>query len=461
MNAQDLYRRLPVPAQNVMATAYGLRQLPLRHGGRFRAFCVELEVRQWWTPEQLEEDQRRRLDRMALWCSQRVPYYRDLFAELGIDARRPGSSVELAALPLLDKEVVRADPERFLPDQPRPKLVPQTTGGTTGTPLRYWATPDAVRFNYATYETRTRRWSGVHLGDRMASFHGQPIVPAGQEHGPFWRRNLAFNQLYCSVYHLNDANLPAYVDELERFDPRVVAGYTSAVHRVAAHLIERGQEGRIRPRAVIVSSETLFDEHRADMERAFGCRVHDAYSLGELVAWASECEAGHLHVSTEYGVVELLELDGAREIVATGLINPGMPLLRYRTGDTARELVGGVCECGRGLPRLRGLAGRSDDVVRTPEGTVVGPAPMSLAFQRVPHLRRAQVRQDRVEEIEVLAEVTDAFGPDDEAFLRTELGRRLGPTIGISFRPVPTLPRTSGGKERLIVSSLGRPGGAS
>ena len=120
-----------------------------------------------------------------------------------------------------------------------------------------------MRSNYATYEARSREWAGVRLGDRMASLHGQPIVPLDQVGGPYWRRNLAFRQLYLSVYHLNDATAAEYVDALARFRPEVVAGYTSAVHRLARHLLDVGDLGRIRPRAVMVSSECLLPAARA------------------------------------------------------------------------------------------------------------------------------------------------------------------------------------------------------
>ena len=350
---------------------------------------------------------------------------------------------------------MRTDPERFVADRDRGNLIAQTTGGTTGTPLRYWATLDAVRANYATYEARSRRWAGTRFGDRTASLHGQPIVPAEDQDGPFWRRNLAFNQLYLSVYHLHDATLPAYIDELERFDPHAIAGYTSAVHRLAQHLLETGDVGRVSPSCIQVSSETLTPADRRDMEQAFGCRVFNAYSLGELVAWASECPEGSMHVSTEYGVLELVEGPAGTEIVATGLNNNGMPLLRYRTGDLA-ALSDEPCRCGRHLPVLASLTGRVDDVVRTPEGSVIGPAPMSLAFQRVPRLRRAQVHQDRVEAITILLEPAPGFSEDDADFLDRELRKRLGTTLRIDYQHVDAIPRTSGGKERLVVSSLGR-----
>ena len=459
MNRQDLYRSVPTPVQNLMATAYGVRELPRRHGGNYRQYRTDLAVRQLWSEEQLLDDQLERVRSMLVWCAARIPHYRELFADLGFEASDVTSLDALAQLPILGKEQVRADPQRFRPEPPSGRVVAQTTGGTTGTPLAYWATLDAVRFNYATYEARTRAWAGVRFGDRMASFHGQPIVPAAEQTPPYWRRNPAFNQLYCSVYHLNDLTLPAYVDELERFRPDVVVGYTSAVHRVASHLLAVGDVGRVRPRAVLVSSETLFPSVRTELEQAFGCKVFNSYSLGELVAYVSQCPEGHLHISTEYGVIELVDVAGRgqKEIVATGLINRGMPLVRYRTGDVAVAATEQP-SCGRGLPVLAELVGRSDDVVRTPEGSVVGPAPMSLAFQRVPNLRRAQVLQSDVDSLQVMLETTEQWGPEDESFLIAELRRRLGTGIAIDVTQVDVIPRTSGGKERLIVSDLG--GGA-
>jgi phenylacetate-CoA ligase len=458
MTLADLYGRAPVPVQNLMATGYGVREVARRYRGSFRRTVAELDAGQWAEPDLLQRDQVSRLRHQLAWCAAEVPHYREVFKRIGFEPNDVHELADLASLPLLEKDEVRAEPERFLADRQIGRLVAQTTGGTTGTPLRYWATMEAVRFNYATYEARSRRWAGVQLGDRMASLHGQPIVPAEDQDGPFWRRNHAFNQLYLSVYHLNHRTLPAYVGALERFRPRVIVGYTSAVHRIATHILERGEQGRVLPAAVMVSSETLSPAARHEIQSAFGCRVFNGYSLGELVAYASECPLGSLHVSTEYGAIELVDGTVGKEIVATGLINRAMPLVRYRTGDLAVAATA-PCECGRSLPVLAELEGRADDVVHTPEGSVVGPAPMSLAFQRVPRLRRAQVHQSGPEAIQVLIEPAEGFDDDDQRFLDLELRKRLGSSLRIDYERVSELPRTSGGKERLIVSTVTESGG--
>jgi hypothetical protein len=87
---------------------------------------------------------------------------------------------------------------------------------------------------------------------------------------------------------------------------------------------------------------------------------------------------------------------------------------------------------------------------------VVGPTALALALKPVPNLRRAQVHQERVEDLRVLVEVAAAWSADDEALLVAEIRKRVGATVGIDVERVDTMPRTRGGKERLIVSSLGR-----
>jgi phenylacetate-CoA ligase len=144
--------------------------------------------------------------------------------------------------------------------------------------------------------------------------------------------------------------------------------------------------------------------------------------------------------------------DGA-EIVATGLANLGMPLIRYRTGDlVADDVKPGRCPCGRELPAIGSILGRLDKYVVTPDGSRVGPAPMSLAFQTVPHLRCAQVYQDDPSSLTVRIVGEPEFSAEDEGVLRRELHARLGPVIDLRIERVDAPVLTAAGKQRLIVS---------
>ena len=455
---EDVYRRSPIVVQNAMATAFGARERMLRYGGRFDAYCDEVDRGQWLSAEELATVQAARLRAMVAFSVEQVPYYRALFGELGLKPGDIQSPDDLALLPVLDKATVRQDPEAFRPARLDERPVAQTTGGTTGTPLRYWVTPSAMQYTYATYEVRIRRWAGVALGDRMASINGRKIVPVEQDKPPFWRHNLAFNQLYLSAYHLTDEHLPSYVERLERYRPEVIVGYVSSVHLLADHINRHGLSGAIHPRAVLVSSETLFPWMRADIERAFGCKVYDGYGLGELAAFITECRHGSLHASPEYGVIESAATDGEEHrLVATGLFNRAMPLLRYDTGDVVRMAPAGHrCACGRELPVVDELLGRADDYIVTPDGRSVGPAPLSLAFQGVPGIREAQIHQAVVDAVEVSLVVDSTFDDQRQMQLDQELRERLGHLLDIRYERVDSIARTVWGKRRLVDSAIGR-----
>lgn len=454
-----IYTNSPVFVQNVMATGYGVQQRLVRYRGDYRRHFATLERQQWAGVAELQAIQDAAVRRTVAFAAHEVPYYREMFAREGIRPEHIQTAADLRLLPMLDKATVQREGERLRPDRIHVEGIPHTTGGTTGRPVPYWVSPSAVQFNYATYEARFRRWAGVGIGDRMVSINGKPIVPMTQSGPPYWRHNLAFNQLYVSAYHLSDANLPAIVERIAAFAPRVIVAYVSAVHRIARYVCDHGLAGTIRPRAILVSSETLFDWQRADLERAFACKVFNGYSLGEPVCFVSECSEGSLHASPEFGVIEYVtQPDGSDEIVATGLINDAMPLLRYRTGDTATRGDGAPCRCGRGLPTVGPIAGRVDEMVLTPEGTAVGPAALSLAFQSVPNLRESQIVQSSPQAITIKLCVAPAYAPADEQFLLGELRKRLGLTLGIELEYVAAVPRTVSGKQRLVVSSL-RSGG--
>lgn len=453
---ENLYQHSPIPFQNLMANLYGLQQTILRHGGNYQKYCLELNESQWWNVERLQEYQDERVRALVWFCYHQVPYYKKMFTTLGLLPSDIQTATDLKKLPILEKETVRDTPELFKPRQLSERIVPQTTGGTTGTPLRYFATPSAIQYNFATYEVRCRHWAGVKFRDRTATINGKIIVPIEQTKPPFWRHNVAFNQIYFSAYHLQAEYLPYYINRLHKFSPQVIVGYASTVHAIAKFIIEHDKIGIVSPKAVIVSSETLFDWARQDIETAFQCKLFDAYSLGELVSFITQCEAGSMHISPEYGVVELIEMNGNYEMVCTGLFNYAMPLLRYRTGDIVEPGDGQICSCGRQLPTVKNILGRIDDLLVTPEGVMIGPAALSLVFQDVPNLIEAQIVQKDPSKIVIYLVTTKFFLLDNKNFLLEELHKRFGYTLQIDLVFVDQIPRTGAGKKRLVVSKCVR-----
>jgi len=122
----------------------------------------------------------------------------------------------------------------------------------------------------------------------------------------------------------------------------------------------------------------LLESERAVMEQAFGVPVTNRYGCEEVSLIACECEQhSGLHINSDHIVAEFLREDGTPcspgengRIVVTELINFGMPLIRYEVGDWGVP-SDRLCPCGRGLPMMESLAGRTADFLRALDGSRV------------------------------------------------------------------------------------------
>lgn len=446
----ELYLKLPGPIQDLAATLYGWHLRKLRYGPEHERTLEELAASERWPAERLEALQLRRLHETLSWAWEEVPLYRELWGE---EPRRFERTAELAGLPLVRKTDLRRPKAETTPRSWASRDLEEIhTGGTTGTPLTIYATRGALQRNYAFF-SRFRRWAGVGGRVRTATFAGRTIVAPDRTRPPYWRRNLASRQLLLSSYHLRPETLDAYVDALAAFGPELIDSYPSSVRPIARRIIETGDE-RVRPGAVITSSETLDRPTRELLELAFSCPVFDHYGAAEMAAFITQCEAGRYHPNPEFGIVELLE-DGRPapkgEIVATGFINPAMPLVRYATGDRA-AWGHEECPCGRAFPVIERIEGRMDDVIITPEGRLIGR--LDPIFKSGGGIVETRVVQDAPDHLRVEVVPGPTYREEDGAILLAELARRVGSSMRLDLVTVPELPRTRGGKLRTVVREI-------
>ncbi|HEX3158409.1 MAG TPA: AMP-binding protein [Gemmatimonadaceae bacterium] len=454
--ALRLYHQLPPGARSLAATVRGRQLQRWRYGSETPRLVDEALARDRWSGEQWDGWQGERLARLLQRAATRVPFYREQWQA----RRRRGdrASVELLAnWPLLDKQTVRANARALVADdRDRRRLLHEHTSGTTGTPLDLWLSRDAVRAWYALFEARWRRWNGVSRSDRWANAGGQLVVPVQQRTPPFWVWNGAQRQLYLSSYHLAPDLLPAYLEALRRYRVRYLWGYASSLAALAQAARDAGWTPP--PLAVALSNaEPLSPGQRALIGDAFGCPVRETYGMSEAVVAASECEAGRLHLWPDAGVLEVVDDDGrasaaSGELVCTGLLNPDMPLIRYRVGDRGQLADARVrCACGRGLPVLAQVEGRSDDVLFTRDGRRVGR--LDPVFKGSLPVREAQIVQERLDAVRLRLVPAPGYTDATAAEIVARLRERLG-DVAVTVETVPEIPRGRNGKLRAVVCAL-------
>ena len=159
---------------------------------------------------------------------------------------------------------------------------------------------------------------------------------------------------------------------------------------------------------VICAAEKVLPFQREVMERVFGCPVFNTYGSREFMLIASECEKHEgLHVNVENLIVEIVKEDGtyAREgetgrIIITDLHNYGMPFIRYEIGDLA-VFTERRCSCGRGLPIIEDVVGRSLDMIKTPEGKIVPGEFFPHLMKEFKEILKFQVIQETLENLRI------------------------------------------------------------
>lgn len=451
------YHRLPPTLRSAVATVRGGYLRAWRYGGETDRLRDEALAREQWSAEQWMGWREERLAFVLHRAATSVPYYRDAWAA----RRRRGdraSAEQLENWPILEKEALRAAPRAFVADGCNPsRMFHDHTSGTTGKSLDVWLSRQTVRRWYALHEARARHWYGVGRDTRWAILGGQLVAPAGQDAPPFWVWNAALRQLYMSSYHIAPRHVPAYVDAMRQYGVRYVLAYPSALYAIAREVVE----GKIPapPLSVaIANAEPLLPHQRGAIERAFGCPARETYGMSEAVTAASECEQGRLHLWPEVGEVEVLA-GGAPapagqvgELVVTGLLNADMPLIRYRVGDRgALAPAGERCPCGRTLPILSSVEGRSDDALYSTDGREVGR--MDPVFKSALPVREAQIVQERRDRIRVrfvpAADYTDAAGDSIVERVRDRLG-----DVQVVLERCDAIPRTANGKFRAVICEI-------
>jgi len=157
-------------------------------------------------------------------------------------------------------------------------------------------------------------------------------------------------------------------EELQAWGPNVVATYPSA----ALLLAQEQQAGRLALdlRQVWTGGETLTPSMRRHIEQGFGCGVLNSYGSSEFLAMASDCAHGHLHLNSDWFVLEPVD-DRGRPVppgepsattLLTNLANHVQPVIRYDLGDRI-TLSPERCPCGSWLPVVD-VQGRRDDTLR-------------------------------------------------------------------------------------------------
>lgn len=417
-----------------------------------------LEESQWWPQDQLRAHQAARLRRFLMLIGSKVPYYRELFRGIGFDPSEVRGMSDLQRLPLLGKAEIRAAGDRLKADG-AVNLNLYNTGGSSGVPLVFY-TSVARRSHDVAAKWRATRWWNVDIGDPEIVVWGSPIELGAQDRLRMLRDRLMRSWL-LPAFDMSQASLDRYIKEIRQRRPAMLFGYPSSLSLIATHARRCGvRMNELGIKVAFVTSERLYDEQRNAIEEVFGCSVANGYGGRDAGFIAHECPSGRMHISAEDIIVETLSEDGkpaaageAGEIVVTHMATADFPFVRYRTGDIG-VLDDVACPCGRGLPVLKEIQGRSTDFVVASDGTVIHGLALIYVLRSLPGIDGFKIVQHERMRTEVFVVPGVGYVSSNESMIRENFKRRLGSDVVVNVHRVDEIHRDSSGKYRYVVSNV-------
>jgi phenylacetate-CoA ligase len=130
-----------------------------------------------------------------------------------------------------------------------------------------------------------------------------------------------------------------------------------------------------------------------------------------------------------------------------------MPFIRYYIGDIG-ILSDKQCPCGRGLPLLERIEGRTDDLIKLSNGRVVSPFAITTILRFISGIAQFRLIQQRRNECLVQLVKSKDFCQKTIEKVREELKKILGGSIHLKVQIIDEIPRDPSGKLRAIISKV-------
>jgi phenylacetate-CoA ligase len=415
------------------------------------ALQFQLEQSQWWSPEQIAAHQMEQANLLP-----------DILAansgKLDWESWR--------RIPVLERSDIQRHSEALVSREIPQGHLPVSAGrtsGSTGRPIELLKT-SVTGLLWCALTLRGHLWHGRDLTAKLATikFFPRPLPEDGLEMNSWGPSTEMYaNQGKAAVFSVHTA-VPRQLAWLQAQNPDYLLSYPSNL----AALAEESLKQSIRLpalRQVIAMGEILTERQRALCREAWGVEIKDIYSAEEIgyIAHQSPMDESYL-VQAEHVIVEVLDEHGqpckageVGRVVVTTLNNFAKPLIRYAIGDYAE--VGERSSCGRGLPVLRRIMGRTRNMFIKPGGEMFWPNLPVLApefMAHMPPVRQYQYVQKAIDWIEIRVGAEAAYPVEIEQALVNAVHRDFGYPYRVTFSYMKEIPRGANQKYEEFVSEL-------
>ncbi len=410
-----------------------------RHNYLFRRYMKKFKKYYDLTPSRQVEIKNDKFLRQFKNAITKSVFYKELYHQHGINIDDIKSIDDISKLPVISKNDIKNRIDDVLIGN-KLGVVKGYTSGTSGTPLTVYRNIHSIVKENA-YHWSYRMSHGLNPRDPKISIRGDLNKDILYQVDKYART------LYLSSYNLNEKNLDKILELIENFKPKALMGYPSSLY-ILANEFEKRKNVPTVPLA-FTSSETLYDFQKEKIEKLFHSRIFDWYGNSERTIAFEQCEYGNYHEVPIYSINEFYD----DHLITTGLINDIFPLIRYKVEDVitpGKE----KCLCNSQYLTTPRITGRSDDVIKLKDGTLIGSPGVSTSFKDIEGIMYTQLVQNDLEHIDVNLVVEEAFTKKSEEKLIHNIKNRLGPEISLNVNYIneSDLLTSRNGKYKLVIN---------
>lgn len=416
--------------------------------------------------DEMRELQQQRLLDLVKRVYEKVPFYKKLFDNHDVTPGDIKALEDIAKLPFTVKTDLRDNYPFGLFTCPVDEVNEiHASSGTTGKPTVVAYTKNDIKL-WSTVMARSIAMAGARKGDIIQNAYGYGLFTGGLgvHYGAL--------ELGLPVVPMSSGNTQKQLQLMHDFNTTIITCTPSYALFMAEEAVDRGIDPRKSPvRIGILGAEPWSQQMRDKIEELWNMTALDIYGLSEIIGpgVAQECPGKNgLHVFCDHFYPEIIDprtgmpveegADG--ELVFTTLTKEALPLIRYRTGDIT-SLEYDKCEaCGRTLPRISKLKGRTDDMLII-RGINVFPSQIESVLLDIkgaqPHYQLVIDRKHSLDVIEVQVEVNEDFFSDEikqledlQDRIKHDIESVLSLKVDVSLVEPKTLSRSMGKAKRVI-----------
>jgi len=414
------------------------------------ALQQQFEASERYVSDELERLQLVQLDQLVSHSAVQVPFHAERLRAAGVRTGVPLTWAAFRRIPVMRRADVQAAGAGLQAQTLSAAHGPvswDATSGSTAEPIRFTSTALA-RVIWHALTLREHLWHGRDFGARLAAIRS--VLGPGDQ--PSWGMpaDLVFETGPGFGLRVS-ASIQEQLDWLLARDPDYLITYPTNLLALAQACLARNIRLE-RLREVRTFGERLPAGLREACRAAWNVPLVDVYSAQEVGYVAMQCpHHEHYHVQSENVVVEILdEADrpcvpgDIGRVVVTSLNNFATPFIRYDLGDYAAS--GGKCDCGRGLPVLDSILGRTRNMAILPDGDRFWPRIRASEWFEIADIREFRLKQTGHRSM-LLEIVTPAALPDHSlARLRANVQARLGHPFEVTVVRVDRIVRSAAGK---------------